>query len=78
MLACIGLKDGVDRLVHGGAIDGGVPLGAMIEYQPTDSKPGKPASCRVGTSGSFSSRVVLVTASGRRFPSNAGPSVSVT
>jgi hypothetical protein len=47
----------------------GVALGATIEYQPTDSKPGKPASCKVGTLGSFSSRVVLVTASARSVPS---------
>jgi hypothetical protein len=46
----------------------GVPAGAIRPNQPEFSKPGKPLSATVGTSGSILDRSALVTASARSLP----------
>src|SRR5437763_1434207 len=47
---------------------GGVPAGAAKTYHAVASKPGKPASSAVGTSGNCSERLLLVTARPRSWP----------
>lgn len=47
---------------------GGVPLGAHRPYQVLMSKPGNPDSAIVGTSGSSSTRRLVVTATARSLP----------
>src|SRR5262245_41139840 len=47
---------------------GGVFAGARMPCQATASKPGKPLSATVGTSGATAERLRLVTASARRLP----------
>ena len=47
---------------------GGVPLGTRMPSQPLASKPGKPDSATVGTSGNAGLRVADVTARPRTLP----------
>ena len=47
---------------------GGVPAGASTPYQVLTSKPLKPDSATVGTSGSDELRLAEVTANGRSLP----------
>ena len=47
----------------------GVPVGATIAYHAVASKPAKPASCTVITSGRLGARALDVTASARSLPS---------
>src|ERR1039458_8056329 len=49
-------------------ISGGVPAGAITPPHDTDSKPGRPDSVTVGTSGSEGIRLALVTAIARSLP----------
>src|SRR5262249_27235993 len=49
----------------------GLPAGAAIPYQPVTSKPGRPLSATVGTSGASCERLVEVTASARSLPEAA-------
>ncbi|MCY1202392.1 hypothetical protein D9M72_138780 [compost metagenome] len=50
------------------AMAGGVPLGAHRPYQVLMSKPGKPDSAMVGTSGNSATRCATVTATARSLP----------
>lgn len=53
---------------------GGVPAGANRPTQASSSKPGRPASAVVGTSGSMGWRVLLVTARALSLPVCTWPS----
>ena len=46
----------------------GVPAGTNTPYQVVISRPGKPASASVGTSGNSDERFAVVTASARTLP----------
>ncbi len=60
----------VDALLSLATIDGGVPGGALIAFQVSDTKFGTPASIMVGMSLSASRRLSVVTARMRaRLPS---------
>ena len=54
-----------DGRLHALMIAGGVPVAANMPFQSFMSKPGKPLSARVGTSGKAAARFRLVTASTR-------------
>ena len=54
-------------------MSGGVFAGASSASQNVDSPSGKPASPRVGTSGSAATRLLVLTASGFTLPSLTGP-----
>src|SRR5262249_44779424 len=63
----------------------GLPAGAAIPYQPVTSKPGRPLSATVGTSGASCERLVEGTASARSLPEaargvalTAGPNIMPT
>lgn len=59
-------------------VSGGVPAGASTPNQVPMSKPFKPASSSVGTSGSAPERLPVVTASARSLPALMCGSTGVT